>query len=50
MSESAENDLGKELIGLCRAGRLYEVSNWISEGKPLNISAAKRRGQTEESA
>ena len=45
MSESAENDLGKELIGLCRAGRLYEVSNWISEGKPLNISAAKRRGR-----
>ena len=23
---------GKELIALCRAGRLYEIEKWISEG------------------
>lgn len=27
----------KPLIGLCRAGRLFEVQNWISEGKPVSL-------------
>jgi hypothetical protein len=44
MSENAECDLAIELIGLCRAGRLYEISHWIAEGRSLSISAAKRRG------
>lgn len=35
----------KQLIALCRAGRLYEVEKWISEGKPLDISAVTKRGR-----
>jgi hypothetical protein len=29
----------KELVGLCRAGRLYEIERWIAAGKPLEIPA-----------
>jgi hypothetical protein len=35
----------KQLIALCRAGRLYEVEKWINEGRPLDISAATKRGR-----
>jgi len=35
----------KELIALCRAGRLYEIEKWISEGKSLDISGATKRGR-----
>jgi hypothetical protein len=35
----------KILVGLCRAGRLYEIEKWIAEGKPLDISEATRRGR-----
>jgi hypothetical protein len=35
----------KQLITLCRAGRLYEVEKWINEGRPLDISAATKRGR-----
>jgi len=35
----------KQLIALCRAGRLYEVEQWINEGWSLDISAATRRGR-----
>lgn len=27
----------KPLVDLCRAGRLYEVQDWISAGKPVNL-------------
>ena len=33
----------KELIALCRSGRLYEIEKWIDEGKSLDISEATRR-------
>lgn len=46
MSETAENDVSKELIQLCRTGQLYEISNWISAGKSLDISGAVRRGRS----
>ena len=35
----------KQLIALCRAGRLYEVEQWINEGRSLDISAATKRGR-----
>jgi len=45
MSGTVESDVSKELIQLCRTGRLYEISNWISAGKSLDISGAARRGR-----
>ncbi len=35
----------KELIRMCRAGRLYEIEKWIAEGKSVDISDAKKRGR-----
>jgi hypothetical protein len=35
----------KELIGLCRAGRLYAIEKWIAEGKSLDISETIKRGR-----
>ncbi len=29
----------KELVSLCRTGRLYEIERWITAGKPLDIPA-----------
>jgi len=29
----------KELVSLCRIGRLYEIERWIAAGKPLGIPA-----------
>jgi hypothetical protein len=29
----------KELVSLCRTGRLYEIERWIAAGKPLDIPA-----------
>jgi hypothetical protein len=38
MSEDA-----KELVQLCRAGRLYDIEKWIAAGKPLDVPVAKNR-------
>lgn len=35
----------KELVGLCRAGRLYAIERWIANGKSLDISIATKRGR-----
>lgn len=32
----------KELVNLCRAGRLYEIEKWIAGGKPLDVPAKYR--------
>lgn len=32
----------KELVTLCRTGRLYEIERWIAAGKPLDVPAAVR--------
>ena len=32
---------GKELVRLCRTGRLYDVEKWIASGKPLGIPVDK---------
>jgi hypothetical protein len=42
-SNAVPND-AKELVGLCRAGKLYEIEKWISNGKSLDISEATKRG------
>lgn len=34
---------GKELIGLCRSGKLYEVSDWIAAGKSLRVPAELKK-------
>jgi len=34
----------KELVALCRAGKLYDVEKWIVAGKSLDISGAAKRG------
>ncbi|MGC2533189.1 MAG: hypothetical protein WA424_09590 [Candidatus Sulfotelmatobacter sp.] len=36
MSEDA-----KELVTLCRSGRLYDIEKWIAAGKPLDVPVAK---------
>lgn len=38
-------DEAKELIRLCRAGKLYEIEQWIEAGKSLDISVATKRGR-----
>lgn len=40
-----DDDELKELMRLCRAGRLYELERWILDGKPLDISGARKRGR-----
>jgi ankyrin repeat protein len=34
----------KELIILCRTGRLHDVEKWIHDGRSLDVSAATKRG------
>lgn len=40
-----KSDQARELVGLCREGRLYEIEKWIADGKSLDISAARKRGR-----
>jgi Ankyrin repeats (3 copies) len=37
------SDCAKELVRLCRAGRLYEIDQWLAAGKPLDVFVAKNR-------
>ena len=34
---------GKELVRLCRTGRLYEVDAWIASGKSISVPSAFRK-------
>lgn len=34
---------GKELILLCRSGRLYEIHDWIAEGRSLQVPAELKK-------
>jgi len=45
--EAVANDANdaKELIRMCRAGRLFEIEKWIADGKSLDISEAIKRGR-----
>lgn len=40
-----DEDEAKELLRLCRAGRLYELEKWVLDGKPLDICGARKRGR-----
>lgn len=40
-----ENNGPKELVRLCRAGRLYEIERWINDGKSLETPARTKRGR-----
>jgi hypothetical protein len=42
---NAVTNNAKELMRLCRAGRLYEIEKWIADGKSLDISDAIKRGR-----
>jgi hypothetical protein len=35
----------KNSFAVCRAGKLYDTEKWIAAGKPLDISAATKRGR-----
>ena len=44
-SPNAAGNEAKELVRLCRAGRLYEIERWIHDGKSLEIPATAKRGR-----
>jgi len=47
MKYSATYEEIKPLIDLCKAGKLFEVQEWIASGKPVNPPPEKgRRGKT----
>jgi ankyrin repeat protein len=35
-NRSADSDDLQQLLSLCRAGKLYEIEQWIAEGKPTH--------------
>lgn len=41
MNEIAVTNEAKELLSLCRTGRLYDVEKWIAEGKPLEMPVSR---------
>lgn len=43
MSETLSIEDSKFLVGLCRAGRLYDVERWIVEGKSIRTSPQIRK-------
>jgi len=45
MGNNGELDEAKQLVALCRTGRLYEIERWITDGKSLDISGASKRRQ-----
>lgn len=43
VTETSATDTAKELVQLCRAGRLYEIEKWIAAGKPLDVPTPRNR-------
>ncbi len=41
MADTTGTNGAKELLSLCRAGKLYDIEKWIAAGKPLEIPAAR---------
>ena len=41
MNEIAVANEAKELLILCRTGRLYDIEKWIAEGKPLEMPVSR---------
>src|SRR5262245_59645806 len=42
MSEMLSKDEAKELLRLCKLGRLFDVQGWISSGKSLRVPSDVR--------
>ena len=51
MKRAATHDEIKPLVELCKAGRLFDVQDWIKEGKPVNppqyVSGGRRKSPLE---
>ncbi|MBS3779454.1 MAG: ankyrin repeat domain-containing protein [Desulfovermiculus sp.] len=45
MTHGCSYDDIKPLIELCKAGKLFEVQDWIHSGKPVNIKQSQRGGR-----
>jgi hypothetical protein len=45
VNESVVTNEPKELVALCRAGRLYDIEKSMAAGKSLDVSAATKRGR-----
>jgi hypothetical protein len=41
VKEIAVTNEAKELLSLCRTGRLYDIEKWIAEGKPLEMPVSR---------
>src|SRR5437879_2905164 len=41
MGSTTINHQAKELVQLCRAGRLYDIEKWIAQGNSLEIPGKK---------
>lgn len=37
----------KELLKLCRAGRLYEIQEWIANGRTISVAATFKKAPLE---
>lgn len=37
----------KQLLELCRSGRIYSVEQWIAEGRPIQVAAGTQRRRTQ---
>jgi ankyrin repeat protein len=40
------NEEAKELLRLCRSGRLFDIAKWIADGKSLEIPVGKNKNAT----
>ncbi len=47
MADFPDTEAAKELIQMCRAGKLYDVDRRIAYGRSLDISSAYKRGRSE---
>jgi hypothetical protein len=45
-TETLTGEQTKELLGLCRTGRLYDVEKWIASGTSLQLAPSKNRSKT----
>jgi len=43
VSSQAISEDGRELLRLCRTGRLYDIDKWIAAGKTLDRPAQRTR-------
>jgi hypothetical protein len=44
MTQAQSYDELRPLITLCKAGRLFDVQNWIANGKPVNLPSTHPKG------